>query len=59
MNYCNIVTRIDYDQKSITSATENKFIGLSIDDTLSWKQHIEQVVNKLSFACYVLRNIKY
>jgi hypothetical protein len=30
-----------------------------IDNTLSWKQHTEQVVKKLSSACYVLRNIKY
>jgi hypothetical protein len=59
MTYCNSETKIDYDEKSITNAIETKFLELVIDDTLSWKQHTEQVVNKLSFACYVLRNIKY
>jgi len=40
-------------------ATKIKFLGLIIDDTLSWKQHIEQVVNKMCTACYALRNIKH
>jgi hypothetical protein len=38
---------------------ETKFLGLTIDDTLSWKQHIEWVVNKMCTVCYVLRNIKH
>ena len=37
---------------------ETKFLGLTIDDTVSWKQHIECVVNKMCTACYALRNIK-
>ena len=39
--------------------SEIKFLGLTIDDTLSWKQHIEQVLNKMCTACYALRNIKH
>jgi len=30
-----------------------------MDVTLSWKQHIEQVLNKMCTACYALRNIKH
>jgi hypothetical protein len=30
---------IKYDQKSIATATETKFLDLIIDDTLSWNQH--------------------
>jgi hypothetical protein len=48
-----------YDNGSNYNATETKFLGLTIDDTLSWKQHIEQVVNKMCSACYALRNIKH
>jgi hypothetical protein len=59
MNYYNVNTQIKCDQKCITNATEIKFLGLTIDDTLSWKQHIEQVVNKMCTACYALRNIKH
>ena len=38
---------------------ETKFLGLTVEDTLSWKQHIERVVNKMCTACYALRNIKH
>jgi len=57
--YHNVNTQIKYDQKGITNATEIKFLGLIIDDTLSWKQHIEHLVNKMCTACYVLRNMKH
>jgi len=50
-NYYNVNTQIKYDQECITSASEIKFLGLTIDDTLSWKQHIEQVLNKMCTAC--------
>jgi len=36
-NYYNVNTQIKYDQECITSAPEIKFLGLTIDDTLSWK----------------------
>jgi hypothetical protein len=38
---------------------EIKFLGLTIDDTLSCKQHTEQAINKMCSACYALRNIKH
>ena len=59
MNYYNVNTQITYNQKSINNAMEIKFLELTIDDTLSWKQHIECAVNKMCTACYVLRNIKH
>jgi len=40
-NYYNVNTQIKYGQECITNASEIKFLGLTIDDTLSWKQHIE------------------
>jgi len=58
-NYYNVNTQIKYDQECITSASEIKFLGLTVDDTLSWKQHIEQALNKMNTACYALRNIKH
>jgi hypothetical protein len=56
--YYNVNAQIKYDKKCITNATEIKFLGLTTDDTLSWRQHIEQVVKKMCSACYALRNIK-
>jgi len=58
-NYYNVNTQIKYDQKVITNATDIKFLGLVIDDILSWKQHIEHLVKKMCIACYALRNIKH
>jgi hypothetical protein len=58
-NYYTVNTQIKSDQECITNATEIRFLGLTIDDTLSWKQQIEQVVNKMCSACYALRNIKH
>jgi hypothetical protein len=52
-------TQIISDQECTTNATKIKFLGLTIDDTLSWKQHIQQVINKMCSACYALRNIKH
>ena len=52
-------TQIKYDQECITNASEVKFLGLTVDDTLSWKQHTEQVLNKMCTECYALRNIKH
>jgi hypothetical protein len=48
----------DYDQKPVTNATEVRFLGLILDDTLSWKRHIGQLMGKLCSACYALRNIR-
>jgi len=58
-NYYNVNTQIKYDQECLTSASEIKFLGLTLDDTLSWKQHIEQVLHKMCTTCYALRNIKH
>jgi hypothetical protein len=58
-NYYTVNTQYKSDQECITNATEIKFLGLTTDDTLSWKQHIEQVINKMCSACYALRNIKH
>jgi len=58
-NYYNVNTQIKYGQECITSTSEIKFLGLTIDDTLSWKQHIELILNKMCTTCHALRNIKH
>jgi len=58
-NYYNVSTQIKYDKECITNASEIKFLGWTIDDTLSWKQYTEQVLNKMCTACYALRNIQH
>jgi len=34
-------------------------LGLIIDETLSWNQHVDQIATKLCSACYALRNLKH
>ena len=58
-NYYNVNKQIKYDHKCSTSTSDIKFLGLTIDNTLCWKQNIEQVLNKMCTACYALRNIKH
>jgi hypothetical protein len=52
-------TTVKYELKDISSSTETKFLGLIIDETLSWNQHIDQIATKLCSACYALRNLKH
>ena len=40
-NYYNVNKQIKYGQECITSTSEVKYLGLTVDDTSSWKQHIE------------------
>jgi len=32
-----------------------KFIGLQIENHINWKNHIEEMIHKLSGACYSIR----
>ena len=56
-NYYQVQTKVQYEHKDISNSTETKFLGLIIDETLSWNQHIDWIATKLCSACYVLRNL--
>jgi hypothetical protein len=49
---------IFYKKKKIANTHNTKFLGLTLDNTFSWKVHIESVVPKLSSACYAVRMVK-
>jgi hypothetical protein len=49
---------ISYGNKLISKALDTKFLGIHVYSTLSWKIHIEQIIPKLSAACYAIRSIK-
>jgi hypothetical protein len=42
----------------ILFVNSTKFLGLIIDSTLSWKEHISDLTSKLNYACYAIRAIK-
>ena len=41
--------------KGIAMADNTKFLGLTLDSTLSWKTHIDSMAPKLSSATFVQR----
>jgi hypothetical protein len=49
---------IEYNNKTIPICSSTKFLGLAVDSTLSWTNHIDLVTKKLSNICYLIRNIK-
>jgi hypothetical protein len=42
----------------ITTSKDIKFLGLILENSLTWEGHTEEITKKLSTACYMLRNIK-
>jgi hypothetical protein len=56
---CKVNVQIEHSQKFITNTSETKFLGLIIDDILTWTQHIEHLCKKMSSACYALRYVKH
>ena len=42
----------------ITNISSTKFLGLTIDSTLSWKEHVAELTSKLNKACYAIRVLK-
>ena len=59
MTHYKINMQVHHNHNYISNATQTKFLGLTIDDTLSWKRHIDQVIKRMSSASYTLRFIKY
>ena len=49
---------IEYNNKMIIQANFVKFLGITVDNTLSWKQHIDAIIFKLNKACYIIRRLK-
>jgi len=47
-----------YTNKLISKFYGTKFLGMYVDSTLSWKNHVEQITHKLSAACCALRSVK-
>jgi hypothetical protein len=47
-----------YKDKQIYIATETKFLGLFINNTLSWKTYTEYFKSKLSSAFYAMQSVK-
>ena len=49
---------ISYKNRQISSIHSTKFLGLVIDNNLSWHCHIDQMIPKLNKASYIIRSLK-
>jgi hypothetical protein len=49
---------LGYNNMFISNSPNTKFLGLIITNSLSWKDHITQLIHKFRKACYVLRHIR-
>jgi hypothetical protein len=45
--------------KPINDTSSKNFLGLTLDSTLSWKTHTDQMSSKLNSACYITNSLKF
>ena len=43
----------------ITNTTSTRFLGLKIDSTLTWREHITELTPKINEACYAIRTLMF
>ena len=55
-----IDTMLDIDcfNTTIANVPYTKFLGLVVDDTLTWDNYIDQLISRLNSACYAIRAVK-
>ena len=53
----NTIKFIAYEINYILTSNSTSFLGQTLDETLSWKLHIDQLCTKLKSACLILRTL--
>jgi hypothetical protein len=51
-------THVSYENNSISKVNDTKFLEININNTLSWKTHIEVMLPKLCSACFAMKSVK-
>jgi hypothetical protein len=49
--------QIIYQNKTITGTNNTKCLGLELDKNISWKNHVQKIIPKLSSAHYLVRRM--
>ncbi|PNF44137.1 hypothetical protein B7P43_G03190, partial [Cryptotermes secundus] len=47
-----------YDISDLVEASHLKFLGLEVDNILSWNIHIDSVINKLATVCFMIISVR-
>jgi hypothetical protein len=53
----NEAIQIIYQKKIIIGINNTKFLGLELDKSMSWKNHVQKILPKLRSACYLARRM--
>ena len=53
-----VINRINLDHHHISTTRSTSFLGLFLDDSLTWHSHIDKICTKIKTGCYVLRSLK-
>jgi hypothetical protein len=53
-----IVLHVMCKNKEIANTCNTKFLGLTLDSTFPWKNHVDTIVPKFSSACFAVRAVK-
>jgi hypothetical protein len=49
--------QLTYEGKICTEADNIKFLGLQLDNHRTWKTHMDQLLQKLSTVCFIMRRL--
>ena len=50
--------KIGFNNNFITNSSYTLFLGVTMNNNLSWNNHIDLLMKRLSKACYIIRNAK-
>lgn len=49
---------LSFNNCPVTLRTETKFLGIFLDENISWSKHIDQLCSKLAQSCFAICNLK-
>jgi len=50
--------KIGFNNNFITNSSYTKFLGVTMNNILSWNNYIDLLMKKLSKVCYIIKNAK-
>ena len=54
-----LICKLSFGNRKIATVQSLKFLGLTIDTTLTWKNHIGELTSRMNKACCAIRSINH